>query len=286
MDKHENKEIQSQNSRTQTGIQVQTYDECMKFADAVANSELVPKSYKAQGKSVDKIKADLFVAIAMGQELGLTPMAAIQGIAVVNGMPTIWGDAMLAIVRASNKIKAFREWDEGSFEGKDYVAYCESHRIGDDRSVVTKFTYDDANIAGLIKKAGTWTTHPKRMFKYKARSFNLRDQFPDVLKGLHSREEMEGEMIDVVANEVQRPTAFFESKSDLPILLDNKKIDNQVYIDTIDGFSLEEFRTIAPDFFADLNQKLDNETFNGIRMYGIERMKALESEQGNEQTSL
>ena len=36
---------------------------------------------------------------------GFTPMAALQSIAVVNGMPTIYGDGMLALVRASGLLE-------------------------------------------------------------------------------------------------------------------------------------------------------------------------------------
>ena len=38
------------------------------------------------------------------------------------------------------------------------------------------------------------------MMTYKARAFCLRTLFPDVLKGLHSKEEMEGEIIDMKAS--------------------------------------------------------------------------------------
>jgi hypothetical protein len=57
----------------------------------------------------------------------------------------------------------------------------------------------DAKRAGVWGKAGPWTQYPKRMLGIRARSFALRDVFPDVLGGLDIREEVEdsAEMIDV-----------------------------------------------------------------------------------------
>lgn len=275
-------EIQKQKT---LGIQVQTYAECMQFAEAVSNSDMVPKSYKGSGKTKEQIKADLFVAIAMGQELGLSPMAAIQGIATVNGMPTVWGDVMLGIVHGSKKIKHIREWAEGDWEKKNYVAWCETLRVGALEPVITSFTYEDAKRANLIGKAGSWTSHPLRMMKYKARSFNLRDNFPDVLKGIHSKEEMEGETIDVGAAVVQKKTSFFE-ESQPEALPPSPDDPYQVFRDTIDGFTLEQFKSEAPAFFAEIQDKLPGEVFLDLRFYGVERMKKLQAEQSDEQTSL
>jgi hypothetical protein len=47
----------------------------------------------------------------------------------------------------------------------------------------------DAKRAGLWTKAGPWQTYPRRMLQMRARSFALRDAFPDVLKGLISVKE-------------------------------------------------------------------------------------------------
>jgi len=56
--------------------------------------------------------------------------------------------------------------------------------------VSVTFTVGDAIRAGLWKKAGPWTQYPKRMLQMRARSFALRDAFPDVLRGLVATEEL------------------------------------------------------------------------------------------------
>jgi hypothetical protein len=48
----------------------------------------------------------------------------------------------------------------------------------------------DAKAAKLWGKSGPWTDYPRRMLKFRARGFVLRDVFGDVLKGLRTAEEV------------------------------------------------------------------------------------------------
>src|ERR1700676_1181687 len=52
---------------------------------------------------------------------------------------------------------------------------------------------EDAKVAGLWGKRGTWTLYPKRMLQHRARGFAAKDAFPDALYGLMS----EGEAVNV-----------------------------------------------------------------------------------------
>ena len=69
-------------------------------------------------------------------------------------------------------------------------AICIAKRRGQP-DVIRTFSIADAKQAGLWGKPGPWQSSPKRMLQMRARSFALRDQFPDVLKGINSREESE-----------------------------------------------------------------------------------------------
>jgi hypothetical protein len=151
-------------------------DEALRFADYLADSELVPKDFKGKPGNV-------LVAIQWGMELGLKPMQALQNIAVINGRPSLWGDAVLALVLASPVCEYVRETEENG------VAVCRVKRRGDDEHVQT-FSDDDAKKAGLIGKQGPWSQYPKRMKKLRARAFALRDKFADVLKGIPIAEEV------------------------------------------------------------------------------------------------
>lgn len=162
----------------------QDFDQVWRLALAIEASGLAPR---------DMNKAEqITVAIMHGLEIGLPPMQAIQRIAVINGRPTLWGDGVMAVVRASGKLETIREWMEG--EGDNRVAICEAKRRDDPQAIRRTFSVADAKRAGLWSKKGPWQDYPERMMQMRARAFTLRDGFADVMGGFYVREEIEDEL--------------------------------------------------------------------------------------------
>src|SRR5215210_6712093 len=64
-----------------------------KLAEIIAASGMAPKDMKTPEQ--------ISVAIMHGMEVGMTPMTALQSIAVVNGRPSVWGDGAIGLVRSS-----------------------------------------------------------------------------------------------------------------------------------------------------------------------------------------
>lgn len=155
----------------------QTY----RLAVAICRGGMAPKSYE---NNPDRV----MVAIMHGMEVGLSPMAAVQSIAVINGFPTIWGDGALGLVRASGLLEDIVEVIQQ--EGDELVAVCTVQRKGQKTPVSNRFTWSEAKRAGLSGKVGPWQQYPRRMMQMRARSWALRDAFPDVLRGLHMAEEV------------------------------------------------------------------------------------------------
>lgn len=168
------------------GLQLTGLNDMFRFAQYVAASGLAPKG-------MDKPE-QILIALELGYEVGLQPMNAIQNIAVVNGRPSIWGDAMLALVRSSGLMKKIKEEEIGTPYNDDYGYRVTVWRKPDDpedeiEPVVRTFTVAKAKKAGLWGKSGPWTQYSDRMLLLRARGFALRDGFPDVLKGMISVEE-------------------------------------------------------------------------------------------------
>jgi hypothetical protein len=162
------------------GFAPATITEAIQFSEMLASSQMVPKAY--QGKP-----QDIMVCVQWGYEIGLAPMQALQNIAVINGKPSVYGDAAMALVQASPVCEDVEEYFEG--EGTpNPIAVCVAKRKGR-KPVVAKFSVEDAKRAGLWGKQGPWSAYPKRMMQMRARGFALRDAFPDVLKGLITAEE-------------------------------------------------------------------------------------------------
>lgn len=166
------------------------FEGAYRIANVVVSAGMAPKTLSTVEKAM--------VAILHGLEVGLTPMAALQAIAVINGRPTIWGDGAIGLVRSSGLLEWMKEYFEG--DGPTLKAVCILKRRGEPEPVRGEFSMQDAKQAGLLGKEGPWQNYPKRMLQNRARAWPLRDTFADVLKGLHIREEVE-DMVQSVATE-------------------------------------------------------------------------------------
>ena len=151
-------------------------EEALKFADIMSKSDLVPRDFR------DK-PGNILVAIQKGLEIGLSPMAALESIAVINGRASLWGDALLGLVQVSPQYEWHNEAESTPTKGVCIVKRKghEPHRV--------EFSIEDAKRAGLLGKSGPWQQYTARMLTLRARAFALRDKFADVLKGLSMAEE-------------------------------------------------------------------------------------------------
>lgn len=159
-------------------LQPRDMDQAMRLAEMLANSGMVPKQY------INNPQGTL-VAMMMGNEIGLNPLQSLQNIAVINGKPSIYADALLALVQNHPKFGGHEE----SFDEKTMTATCTVWRRGDEKKHTVTFSQADAVQAGLWDKAGPWKQYPKRMLMWRARGFALRDKFADALGGLITVEE-------------------------------------------------------------------------------------------------
>lgn len=160
----------------QFDLSPQTFEQALAFSDYLSNSDMVPKDFKGK-------PGNCLVAIQWGMEIGLKPLQAMQNIAVINGRPCLWGDAVIALARNFPLCEYIIEEDDGR------TATCRVKRRGEAEQSRT-FSMDDAKTAGLVGKQGPWSQYPKRMRQMRARAFAIRDVFPDALKGLPVAEEV------------------------------------------------------------------------------------------------
>lgn len=171
-------------------ITITGLDEAWRLAGHMAKSTAIPKSLIHS--NYEQTQANVFVSIQYGAEIGLKPMQAVQNIAVVNGLPSLWGDGMRAVVVASSLCKYLRE----GVDRKDpknhttWVGWCESERTDNGEKLREEFSWDDAVRAGLAGK-DTYRQYPQRMLQARARSWCCRGLYPDVLKGIGSAEEQQ-----------------------------------------------------------------------------------------------
>jgi len=159
-------------------IAPRTFEEAQEYAKFIAASNFIPKEFMGQ-------PANVLVACQMGAELGLKPLQSLQNIAVINGKPVVWGDAMIAIVRSRSDCEYIKE----TLDETTMTATCTIRRRGQPEES-RSFSESDAKTAGLWGK-NTWEKYPKRMLQMRARAFALRDVFGDALKGFQIAEEVQ-----------------------------------------------------------------------------------------------
>lgn len=160
-------------------FQLKSLEDLMKLSELLGKSNLIPTAYRGKPN-------DIAVCIMHGQEVGLSPIAALQSIAVINGNPGMYGDAPLALVRS----KGLLEWIKEDWNEQTKTATCEIKRFGDPTIYKGRFSMADAQRAGFESK-DNYKKFPARMCQFRARSFPLRDAFGDVLKGMRQAEEFD-----------------------------------------------------------------------------------------------
>ena len=175
----------------QQAIIVTNLDEAWQLAQVIHRSHTAPKGMTTP--------ESIMVAIIAGAGLKLNPFAALQSVAVINGKVTVYGDAVIGLVRSSGQMEWIKETITG--EGDKMVATCTVKRRSDPEPISESFSMADAKRAKLTGKAGPWQEYPQRMLKMRARSFCLRDVFADVLGGLGIAEEVQDYPVDVRAQQ-------------------------------------------------------------------------------------
>jgi hypothetical protein len=164
------------------GIVPKTFDEVQRIAQMVVAAGM----FKATDKN--QAVAQATMALMQGLEIGISPMQAANGIAVINGRPCIWGSLVPALIwKAGHKIE---EWIEEEDTDK-MVAFCKITRSDNDIVITRSFSVKDAKAAGLLDKPGPWKQYRKRMLAMRARGFAANDGVPDVLRGMYTVEEMQ-----------------------------------------------------------------------------------------------
>jgi len=186
-------------------LSINSFDELEKVAKLILKAGAAPKGVS----NPDTIA----YMILRGREVGLGPTASMDSIKIIGGKATLYGDAALALVRASGLLEMIVEKIEGT--GEDRIAVCTTRRKGETADKVTCFTVGDAKKAKLWGKSGPWTEYPERMLMFRARGFALRDHFGDVLLGLITAEEAEDTPVDAVDVEarVVEPTPSANGKA-------------------------------------------------------------------------
>jgi hypothetical protein len=152
------------------------------LASRLSKSSIIPKAmFNKPG--------EVYIGALWARENNVPLIQALQGVMVVNGRLSVWGDLFLAMIMRSPHYNGHEEVYEGKPGTDEYKAVCKFWRKGVDHPYTAEFSVGDAKTAKLWTKAGPWQEYPRRMLQMRARGFAGRDGFADALKGLVMAEE-------------------------------------------------------------------------------------------------
>ena len=164
-------------------VKVADLDGLYRLAKAYSQSDLVPRGFRGK-------PADVLVAMQMSMRCGLDAFTVMQGMTFIHGSVGINGQLAILLLNTSDAIKGrvkFRFDGEGDQYG--CTAYVTEAATGE---VVEGTKIDIAMATGEKWIANSkWNTMPVQMMKYRAASFLIRAEFPELLWGYQTTEEIE-----------------------------------------------------------------------------------------------
>jgi len=157
------------------------------YAANLQQKLLMCKLLRESGFAAANFKTDgaVLAAILYGQELGFSPIQALQCIDIIQGKPTISAAGVKAKILAEGGVIRDLEWT-------DKLCRIEGNRAGN--KVITEYTMQEAVQAGLAGK-DNWKRMPKDMLYARCVTRYARNHWADKIKGLYGGEEMSDAVI-------------------------------------------------------------------------------------------
>ena len=168
--------------------QASTLTAKVEYAKTLSDSGLLPGAYR-------KNPPNILWALEYGEMLGLSPMAAMTGVHVIEGKPTASAGLISALVRrAGHKLRVFGDTKKATCQ----IVRCDDPDYTFEVTWTLKRNSDDnpsAEEAGLLGKP-VWKQYGASMLKSRAITQCARDACEEALYGLHYTAEELGAEVD------------------------------------------------------------------------------------------
>lgn len=164
----------------------ETLPERLEYSRALAVSNLLPAQYRGKPENV-------LYAIEFGRSLGIEPIAAINGVHIIEGKPSASAGLISALVRRAGH--RLRVWIERDARGALVGAVATIVRTDDpDFEFRSVWTLERASAAGLTGKQ-VWKNYPEAMLKARAIAEVAREACEEELSGVaYTPEELGAEV--------------------------------------------------------------------------------------------
>jgi len=215
---------------------IEAFENVQRISKSLSTSDLVPKAYKGN-------VANTMVALEMATRIGISPFMVMQNLDVIQGKPSWSSTFIIAALNSCGRFEPLRFKWEGENKTEDYGcrAVTTDKKNGETiRGPLVNWRMVKAE--GWLAKGGSkWKTMPELMFQYRAAAFFGRLHAPDILKGMHSVEEVQ----DAV-------TPSKSSPEDREYIQIEQHIEASRDVETLELIPADKFKK-----YPDLKQKFD-----------------------------
>jgi hypothetical protein len=173
------------------------FNHLWRVATAFAKSDMVPQQFRGKVENC-------FVALQFAMRANLDPFGFLQKCYVIQGRPGIEATLAVALLQNSGMIRGTVQYQfDGDKDDYGCTAYVTDASTG--KPVWgPKVSWKVVKAEGWDKKNGSkWKTMSDMMFRYRAAMWLIRSNYPGVVLGLHSKDELD-DMVDVVDAEYTR----------------------------------------------------------------------------------
>lgn len=186
-----------------------TVSEQKDIANLYAQSTLVPEAYRNK-------PADIFVAVTLGQSVGISPIQSLSEINVIKGKPTMSASLIAAQVRkAGHKLRI----EVNETPGQESATCTIIRRDDPDHPFVSKRDRAWAQRMGLLNNSN-YIKQPATMLKKRAVTDCARDACSEALCGIDYTPDEMSDFDDVEAKveEPVEPTKLVKPKQNVEII--------------------------------------------------------------------
>ena len=174
-------------SEWERGLEPRSMDDAVRLAQRMHDSRM----FSAYGTPQAVLSTML-----LGRELGMPSMASLRSVHVIEGKHSLSADLMVALVLKSGLAEYF--W---MVESTDTICTFETERKGNPKPTRLSYTIEQAKQAGLLGptrsgKPSNWQKIPMQMLRARAKSELARLEYPDLLAGLYTPEELRDAKMD------------------------------------------------------------------------------------------
>ena len=161
---------------------MEMFENAQRMAKVLVASSLVPKAYQNNVPNA-------MIALEMANRIGISPFMVMQNLDIIQGNPSWNSTFIIAILNSCGRFDPMRFMFSG--EGDDYGCIAYTKDKNGEELMSTKIDWKMVKAEGWLSKPGSkWKTMPDQMFQYRAASFFGRIYASDLLKGMHSSDEV------------------------------------------------------------------------------------------------